>query len=145
MRTFREHLGLSQQALAEAVGGSKRGIQDNEARNRVPGGDVINALVRLGLNANWLLTGEGPMLLADLALQVRQPSSNYQVESPAQIDAVMLQQVIEYFHKWQAENRDRVRIDPSRHGAVIAVLYKVSITAGKVHEPDLAQVLSLAA
>ena len=29
----------------------------------MPGGKVICGLVRLGINANWLLTGEGPMLL----------------------------------------------------------------------------------
>lgn len=27
----------------------------------------MEAFVRAGINANWLLTGEGPMLLADLA------------------------------------------------------------------------------
>ena len=63
MRVAREHLGLSQQELADKLGGSKRGLQDNEARNRVPGGEVIYGFVLLGINANWLLTGEGPMLL----------------------------------------------------------------------------------
>lgn len=33
----------------------------------MPGGEVISGLIRLGINANWLLTGDGPMLLADLA------------------------------------------------------------------------------
>lgn len=63
MRVAREFLGFSQQGLADELGVSKRGIQDNETRNRVPGGDVINGFVYLGINANWLLTGEGPMLL----------------------------------------------------------------------------------
>lgn len=66
IKAARESLGLSQDGLALAVGGSKRGIQDNEARNRVPGGEVICGMVRLGINANWLLTGEGPMRIADL-------------------------------------------------------------------------------
>lgn len=67
MKAARESLGLTQDSFARAVGGSKRGIQENEARNRVPGGEIISGMVRLGINANWLLTGEGPMLLADLA------------------------------------------------------------------------------
>jgi len=66
MRQAREHLGLSQQELANSIGVSKRGIQDNETRNRVPGGEVINGFVDLGINANWLLTGEGEMLLSDV-------------------------------------------------------------------------------
>ncbi len=67
MKAAREALGLTQDGFARAVGGSKRGIQENEARNRVPGGEIIAGMVRLGINANWLLTGEGPMLLADLS------------------------------------------------------------------------------
>lgn len=66
MRAAREALGLSQDGLAKAVGGSKRGIQNNEAHISVPGGEVICGLVGLGINANWLLTGEGPMLLKDV-------------------------------------------------------------------------------
>lgn len=66
MKAAREALGLTQEGLAKAVGGSKRGIQENEARNRVPGGEVVAGMVELGINANWLLTGEGPMRLADL-------------------------------------------------------------------------------
>ncbi|MDP2808680.1 MAG: helix-turn-helix transcriptional regulator [Rhodocyclaceae bacterium] len=67
MKAAREALGLTQDALALAVGGSKRGIQNNEALKSVPGGEVICGLVCLGINANWLLTGEGSMLLSDLA------------------------------------------------------------------------------
>lgn len=66
MRQAREHLKLTQQQLANSLGVSKRGIQDNETRNRVPGGEVINGFVGLGINANWLLTGDGEMLLADI-------------------------------------------------------------------------------
>jgi len=66
MRQAREYFGFSQKEMADKLGVSKRGIQDNETRNRVPGGEVINGFVFLGINANWLLTGEGPMLLADL-------------------------------------------------------------------------------
>lgn len=66
MKAAREALSLTQDSLAKAVGASKRGIQDNEAQKSVPGGDVIAGMVGLGINANWLLTNEGPMLLADL-------------------------------------------------------------------------------
>lgn len=66
LKQVREALRLTQAELADAVGGSKRGLQDNETRNRVPGGEVIAGFVRLGINANWLLTGEGPMLLSEL-------------------------------------------------------------------------------
>lgn len=67
MRAARVALGLTQEGLAQAVAGSKPGIRDNEGGKNVPGGKVIFGLISLGINANWLLTGEGPMLLKDLA------------------------------------------------------------------------------
>lgn len=84
MKAAREALGLTQDGLAQAVGGSKRGIQNNEALKSVPGGEVICGLVCLGINANWLLTGEGPMLLKDLAPEPK----------PAEINAGALSAII---------------------------------------------------
>lgn len=128
-------------------------------------------LVRLGLNANWLLTGEGPMLLADLAAAPvtppAAPAMAYpQVTAPAApavlheaptapsaqpapagpvFDPKLLQQVVDFFYRWQLENKDRVRIGQKAHGAVIAVLYKVAASSGKVVKEDLEQVMSIAA
>lgn len=62
----RRHLGLTQDELAKEIGTSKRGIQDNEANKAIPGGKALCGLLGLGVNVNWLLTGEGPMRLADL-------------------------------------------------------------------------------
>lgn len=66
MKAARTALGLTQEALAQAIDASKPGIRDNEGGKNVPGGKVIFGLVQLGINANWLLTGEGPMMLAEL-------------------------------------------------------------------------------
>lgn len=67
LQIARNYLSLSQEAMAEAIGSKKRGYQDNERDRSTPGGKVIEGFVRLGINANWLLTGEGPMLKADLS------------------------------------------------------------------------------
>ena len=61
----RGRLGLTQQELADAVGGSKSGIQDNEAGKSTPRRKVLAGLERLGVNPSWLLTGDGEMLLQD--------------------------------------------------------------------------------
>ncbi len=42
-------------------------LKNYELAQRIPGGEAILALMHAGINANWLLTGEGPMLLADMA------------------------------------------------------------------------------
>lgn len=67
IKAARNALGLTQDALAKLAGSpSKAGLQHNESGRAMPGGQMIGTLVRAGINANWLLTGEGPMLLADL-------------------------------------------------------------------------------
>lgn len=68
MRAAREALGLTQASFNEQFGyGSVRSYQKNEAGINEAGICLAAAFIRAGINANWLLTGDGPMLLADLA------------------------------------------------------------------------------
>lgn len=69
IRTAREAFGLSRPSFVEKFGGSVRTLENNEAGRNEPGACLIGAFAVLGINANWLLTGEGPMLLADLVPQ----------------------------------------------------------------------------
>ncbi|MBI5484484.1 MAG: helix-turn-helix transcriptional regulator [Deltaproteobacteria bacterium] len=62
-KIVRENMGLSQKDMAASIGISLPGLQGYEAGRSVPGGNVFEALVKLGFNANWLLTGEGEMKL----------------------------------------------------------------------------------
>jgi phage repressor protein C with HTH and peptisase S24 domain len=65
IKQARNALKLTQEDVAnKAEATSKRGLQDNEAGNAIPGGAILAALVESGINANWVLTGEGPMLLS---------------------------------------------------------------------------------
>lgn len=64
LKSARAALGLTQAQMAEQSGVSARGYQGYEDGRSVPGGEVVAGMVRLGINANWLLTGEGDMLLA---------------------------------------------------------------------------------
>lgn len=61
LKTVRESAGNDQKTMAEQLGISFRSWQDYELGKSVPGGKVFEALVKLGFNANWLLTGEGAM------------------------------------------------------------------------------------
>ncbi|MGL5632913.1 MAG: helix-turn-helix domain-containing protein, partial [Azovibrio sp.] len=66
IKAARKALGMTQDELAALAGArSKSGLQDNEAGKNMPGGHMLGALVKAGVNANWLLSGKGEMLLAD--------------------------------------------------------------------------------
>lgn len=112
MKAARAVLGLSQDGLAKAVGGSKRGIQGNEANNRVPGGEVICGLIDLGINANWLLTGEGPMLLSEL----QAPSS-----PPGALDPARLRLAIETVEEGLSVTRRTMT--PDRKAELVTAVY----------------------
>lgn len=61
IKKVREHLGLSQKDMAARLDISLTALQGYEGGRSVPGGNVFEALSRIGFNANWLLTGKGSM------------------------------------------------------------------------------------
>lgn len=62
LKTMRELLGKTQKEMASLTGISYRTWQNYEDGVNSPGWDACEALVKLGFNANWLLTGEGEMM-----------------------------------------------------------------------------------
>lgn len=66
IKAAREKLALSRPAFVEKFGGSVRTLENNEAGRNEPGAGLFWALASCGINTNWLLAGEGPMLIADL-------------------------------------------------------------------------------
>lgn len=96
MRIAREKLGFSQVKIAELFGCSVRTYQKNETGLNEAGICIIDDFIRLGINANWLLTGEGEMLLVDLRPPV----------SPAGLDMPRLLLAIEAVEEGlEASNR----------------------------------------
>jgi DNA-binding transcriptional regulator YiaG len=83
MKAAREALGLSQARFSELYGHKLRTYQKNEAGVSEPGVCLAESFVRAGINANWLLTGDGPMLLADLTEypRARRPAAASQGQS----------------------------------------------------------------
>lgn len=66
LRIVREHLKQSQSDMDALLKIGKRSWQRYESGTNTPGSQVIQSLAGKGYSAHWLLTGEGPMLAADL-------------------------------------------------------------------------------
>jgi transcriptional regulator with XRE-family HTH domain len=62
LKTERENLGLSQQALADACGISARSQRNYESGERSPDADYLAAIAKAGADVRYILTGsrEGP-------------------------------------------------------------------------------------
>ncbi len=59
----REHLELTQRQLADAIGASLQTVQSWEAGRRVPAGEFTAGYARMGVNLQWVMEGEGQVLL----------------------------------------------------------------------------------
>lgn len=67
LKAWRESKRLTQDHAAALLGFPVRTYQKYELGSSAPGAGAMEAFVTAGgVNANWLLTGEGPMLLGDL-------------------------------------------------------------------------------
>lgn len=73
LKAWRGQAKLSQKDASTRFGVPSRTYQDYERDLKSPGSGAIERFVKAGINANWLLTGEGPMLLASVG-QAREPS-----------------------------------------------------------------------
>lgn len=86
IKEARSALGLTQKELCAKAGMKLPSLRDYELGKRIPGGEAVADLVRVNINANWLLTGEGPIHLADL----QSPSS-----PPGALDIARMRLAIE--------------------------------------------------
>lgn len=70
LHQVREALNLSQRDLAGKLGVTGTAWQNYESGKNVPGGSVLKALFDLGVNMNWLFSGEGEMFLPTARRQI---------------------------------------------------------------------------
>lgn len=63
LRAARGTLGLTQPEMAALLRVKLRAYQLYESAQRLPQADSLDALCRLGISIDWLLTGEGEMLV----------------------------------------------------------------------------------
>jgi len=63
IRKIRKRLNLSQKAFAEKVGVDQGRISQWETEKSLPNSNALIKMARLGVNINWLLTGDGEMMM----------------------------------------------------------------------------------
>lgn len=126
-----------------------------EGDDRSPGADAIAGLIHAGINANWLLTGEGPMLMADLAHQggdELEAARAEVAELHARMDKLMEERAprVEVMRKIVTMLEEELELadmdlTPEGKAKVIAILYEYAVRAGALDSHMLRSVLSLAA
>ena len=133
LKAWRVAKGLSQEAAASALGFPVSSYQRYELGTRGPRTDAMEAFVRAGINANWLLTGEGPMRLADLADATRGPDT---------LDRERMSLAIQTIEEGLQEARLMVR--PEKKGRLLLAIYDYLEEEG-VTEEKVYNIIRLAA
>lgn len=132
MRIFRESINFTQEQMAESFGGTKRGLQDNEWGRAAPNSKVLIGLARRGLNINWLLLGDGPMLLADL-----QTASGANTAGAADLHAYgECLEILEL-----ALNKFNRKLDPEKKRAAVDSLYRAWLRDKQI-DPQLLDIIT---
>ena len=80
---IRNSMGVSQREMSNILSISPGGWRVIEAGTSVPGGQTIARLVELGFNANWILTGQGDMRLAEDSILESPQTPELAFETPS--------------------------------------------------------------
>lgn len=100
--------GKTQTDLGEALGVAQASISDAKRKSKIPPEWFLKLSTGRGLNPNWLLTGEGPMLIPK--------------EDIKQFDVNLLKRVIEIVEK-RLEGK-RSGLPPDQKAELISILYE---------------------
>ena len=128
LKTVRKALKYTQSRVSEAIGSKLRSWQDYEKGSMTPGGQVFAGLSRLGVNTNWLFTGEGPMLMAEL-----------ESKTPTDWNPELLRQVIEAVET--ALDVSGREMDPPDKAELILSIYDLYAESGV--SPSTAKIIKL--
>lgn len=143
LKEVRELLGYTQKGVAEAVGGKLRSWQDYERGLKMPGGSVFEGLARLGINVNWVLTGEGPQMAAEAGTdryhvrevsEVPYGSSTARSSSDTVIDAEVLEDVLKVLRRYQDKRGQRW--PPDHEARLAAEIYQYLIEMEQQPTPE---------
>lgn len=133
LKAWRAAKELSQDAAALVLGLPVSSYQRYELGTRGPSTDAMEAFVLAGINANWLLTGHGPMLLADLADATRGPDI---------LDRERMDLALATIERGLA--KANAEIAPEKKGRLLLAIYDYFAEEG-VTENTVANIIRLAA
>lgn len=113
---IREAMKMTQKAFASFCGMPLPSLKDYEAGKRMPGGEALQHFIDAGINANWLLTGDGDMLLNDPRRDGTTVDLRRLETAIRELDAAL--------------GRARRTLDPERKARAVGVLYEFQGQAG---------------
>ncbi len=119
LKEWRTYKNLTQKGAGELLGISHGVYQKYELGARAPGAEAIEALVKGGVNANWILTGIGPMLIADYST-AQSPAPVAATEPLCPVDITRLTEAIESIEGILTKHKRTMRPDAKARAVTLA-------------------------
>lgn len=110
LKAARNALNMSQTDASLSTGIPVGTLREYEQGPSLPGFKAMQGFVKIGINANWLLTGEGQMLVADM-----KPEQSYAIDFQCLKKSV---QAVE-----EGLSGSTRRIDPAKKAELILAVY----------------------
>lgn len=131
LRIFREYKKCTQAQFAIEMGMSTTGLQSNESNRSLPNSKLLIELYAVGLNVNWLLSGEGEMLMKNVSTSVTPSDIKLYGDAMEAIDYLLQQgnKVASY----------------QQRRALVDALYQASKQAGEVDKTMAVMLAKIAA
>ena len=127
LKKARAALRLTQREPADTAGMPLPSHKDYEWGKRTPGGDALAAYARAGINVQWLLTGEGEMLVGNRAVREgaathgQAPTGGAEVHGES-VDLELLERIIELVEEGTAHYPAPLK--PDKKARLILALYE---------------------
>jgi len=141
LREWRSQNNIGQKQASSIFDVTYSVYQKYESDSSVPGGDAIKAFVKAGINANWLLTGEGEMMLTDAQKPSELPATSHEAddappeaapaeasshaEAYARLDIALLTEVFECLEDALAERQ--LKLPHNRKAVLSQLVYQYAI------------------
>lgn len=135
LKIWRNSISKSQKDAAGLIGIHPNTYQNYERGVREPDASAIRAFYGVGINTNWLLTGEGSMLVgyrpdsSATVLTAEETIAQYG-EKPPEIDAVLLSGVI------AAVDMANPQLGASERAAIAAKAYTEAVSSAQARQSD---------
>jgi transcriptional regulator with XRE-family HTH domain len=158
LKLWRAETGLGQKEFSTHLGVSFRTYQKYEMGSVAPGAEAMEIFAKAGLNTNWLLTGEGPMLRKDLSeAGGKKPEEGELSPSAAAfaatlfaalkavnapINQALLEECIKRVEEHLKSRRQTLPID--KKALLVILLYGLFINKGKANDTTIASYIDLA-
>lgn len=125
LREVRSKLGLSQTEASTKFCIGLSSYKKYEAGSSEPGSSALAGISNAGVNTNWLLTGKGPMLVADYDTKpAAEPVAPATIIAESVIDVERLQRAIEEIDI-ELIKRRRTQIPIDSRARLIVMGYQV--------------------